>query len=165
MPPNCHLTSLFQADLPYLVELFIDPESRLFLGGPVHPALAEARSISWIKSSSCGRLWAIRRNEDAAFLGYVSLDTHHDGEDLEISYALLPRYWGQGHATEALRLALTQAFDQLKLLSVIAETQTKNLKSIKLLERVGMRPEKHLFRFGEEQVIYRIQSESFRESL
>lgn len=163
MPYRCHLTPLASGDLPDLMALFTDPDSRLFLGGPVEPALAEARSLAWIESSSSDPVWAIRRHQDSAFVGYVILDSHHDGEDIEISYALLPRYWRQGYATEALAFALTHAFGRLGLPTVIAETQVKNLRSTRLLERIGMHPRKRVVRFGEEQVIYEIQSDSFRD--
>ena len=162
MPRNCHLAPLSQDDFPHLIELFTDPECRLFIGGPVEPALAETRSLAWIESSSGDPIWAIRRNQDSVLVGYVILGSHHDGEDIEISYALLPRYWGRGYAREALSLALTHAFESLKLPTVIAETQVKNLRSIRLLERLGMVPGKRLVRFGENQVIYGIHSDSFR---
>ena len=151
MNHTCHLVAPAPEDLSHLVELFTNPESRAFLGGPVEKHLAITRSLDWIERSSTEPIWTIRRNEDLVFLDYVLLDSHHDGEDIEISYALLPTYWGRGYATEALDLALTHAFDRLGFPKVIAETQARNLRSTRLLERIGMLPGKRLVRFGEEQ--------------
>lgn len=44
---------------------------------------------------------------------------------------------------------------ETELTSVIAETQLKNKPSCQLLERLGMKEEERLERFGEMQVIYR----------
>lgn len=84
------------------------------------------------------------------------LDDHYNGVDTEISYALLPENWGQGFATDALLEAFMRAFQDLGLEELVAETQTKNHRSIKLLERVGMSEDSRLTRFGEGQIIYRI---------
>lgn len=59
-----------------------------------------------------------------------------------------------GYATEALTLALQYASDTLVLKRVIAETQSKNDASIRLLNRVGMKFEREIMRFGEAQSIY-----------
>ncbi|HBP5862669.1 TPA: N-acetyltransferase [Pseudomonas aeruginosa] len=59
-----------------------------------------------------------------------------------------------GYATEALTLTLQYASDTLALKRVIAETQSKNDASIRLLNRVGMKFEREIMRFCEAQSIY-----------
>ena len=63
---------------------------------------------------------------------------------------------GKGYATEVVKELIGYAFEELRLAKVIAETQTANILSCKLLERVGMELEQKIQRFGAEQAIYAI---------
>jgi len=156
MSNSCTLDKLLPDDLPELLRLFIDPEAREFLGGPLDEESASKRGRNWIDCSSSSPIWAIRQNRDKSFLGYVLLDVHHNGVDMEISYALLPENWGSGYATNALLEAFARASRDFGLEELVAETQARNQRSVALLERVGMIEESRLRRFGEEQLIYRI---------
>lgn len=156
MPESCELDRMRPEDFPYLRRVFTCSNVREFLGGPVDLETAEKRTEEWIERSARSPLWAIRRSCDCRFLGYVLLDRHHDSNDTEISYALLVDYWGKGYATAAVEEGLFRAVSDCGLTEVVAETQAKNERSIRLLERVGMKEERRLQRFGEEQVIFRI---------
>ena len=57
----------------------------------------------------------------------------------EIGYDLLPAYWGQGLMAEALHAILAFGFDQMELHSVEAQIDPPNLRSRRLLERLGFR--------------------------
>ena len=87
-------------------------------------------------------------------MGIITLAPHHDGEDTEVSYLLLPEWWGQGYATEAVQAILDHGLANLGLSRIIAETQTANAVSVRLLKRVGMTFERNVERFGAEQSIY-----------
>jgi ribosomal-protein-alanine N-acetyltransferase len=90
----------------------------------------------------------------------IFLGRHLDGEDMEVSYQFLPESWGKGLANETVGAIVDFARDSLHVLRIIAETQTANVRSKALLERLGMRPIRSLKRFGEEQVVCERQSES-----
>jgi ribosomal-protein-alanine N-acetyltransferase len=107
-----------------------------------------------LEPDSTERHWAIRLKSDGEFVGMVSLGVHHDGTDTEISYLLLPEWWGQGYAKEAVRAVVDLALGDLGLPRVVAETQTANVASCRLLESLGMRLERRVERFGAEQAIY-----------
>jgi [ribosomal protein S5]-alanine N-acetyltransferase len=49
------------------------------------------------------------------------------------------------------------AFNELGIQKLVAETQTANIRSCKLLEKVGMIMEQRIIRFGAEQAVYSIQ--------
>lgn len=156
MPKSINLDRLRPEDFPSLRRVFTCSNVREFLGGPIDVDAAEQRTEQWIARSANSPLWAIRRCCDSRFLGYVLLDRHHDSNDTEISYALLIDYWGKGYATVAVEEGLFRAASECGLTEVVAETQAKNERSIRLLERVGMTEERRLMRFGEEQVVFRI---------
>ncbi|WP_407588236.1 GNAT family N-acetyltransferase [Acinetobacter pittii] len=58
-------------------------------------------------------------------------------------------------------MCLNYSFNKLNLKKVIAETQTQNKASIKLLERIGMVFEKSVERFGSNQSIFFITSHQY----
>jgi len=90
-------------------------------------------------------------------VGLVSLDSYHDGINTEISYQLLPEWWNKGLATEVITEVLLLSFNKLKLTKIMAETQSANKASCRLLEKVGMRLERTLIRFGKEQSVYTLE--------
>jgi RimJ/RimL family protein N-acetyltransferase len=61
----------------------------------------------------------------------------------EIGWSLHPAFWGFGYATEAARAILSIAFDEIGLHRVSAELDPRNLASIALCTRLGMREEAH----------------------
>lgn len=143
---RCALTAVAAEDLEAFRKLYTDPRVRRFLGGP-----RPAPSID----EHLGRpnQWAIRIDA-SAFIGCITLGPHHEGPAPEVSYLLLPQWWGAGYAGESVRAVLAYAQEVLRWDKIIAETQTANSKSIQLLKRVGMRFERSLERFGEPQSIY-----------
>ncbi|HEX4840097.1 MAG TPA: GNAT family N-acetyltransferase [Rhabdochlamydiaceae bacterium] len=60
---------------------------------------------------------------------------------IELGYRLLPKYWHRGLALEAAREICTYAFTVLKLKELISIIEPANTRSIRLAERVGMRPQ------------------------
>jgi aminoglycoside 6'-N-acetyltransferase len=59
----------------------------------------------------------------------------------EIGYRLAREYWGRGYASEAVGAVLGWAFDVLRLHRVVALIDTRNERSIRLVERFGFRRE------------------------
>jgi RimJ/RimL family protein N-acetyltransferase len=66
-----------------------------------------------------------------------------DGRQATIGYSLARRHQGRGYATEAVRGLLEFAFGELGLHRVTATVDPRNLASVALLERLGMRREGH----------------------
>jgi RimJ/RimL family protein N-acetyltransferase len=74
---------------------------------------------------------------------YFESAEHRGGE---IGWVLHPGHSGHGYATEAAHALLHLAFDQLGLHRVTARVDARNLASLRLAERLGMRREAHLVR-------------------
>ena len=64
----------------------------------------------------------------------------------ELGIALRPDHRSRGYATCATRLMLEHLFDARKVHRVVARTDPRNLPSIAVLQRLGMRQEAHLRR-------------------
>ncbi|HEY6074504.1 MAG TPA: GNAT family protein, partial [Anaerolineales bacterium] len=60
-----------------------------------------------------------------------------------LGFTLARQYWNQGYALEATTAVLNYLFGELKLHRVIADCDTENTGSFRLLERLGFRREAH----------------------
>jgi RimJ/RimL family protein N-acetyltransferase len=57
---------------------------------------------------------------------------------VEIGWRLAPGLWGRGYATEAARASLAFGFERLALAEVVSFTVPANLRSRRVMERIGM---------------------------
>jgi RimJ/RimL family protein N-acetyltransferase len=62
----------------------------------------------------------------------------------EIGFIIHPDHHGRGYATEAARVLLRLAFEDMKLHRVVGRLEGRNAASARVLERLGMRREAHL---------------------
>ena len=57
---------------------------------------------------------------------------------VEIGWRLAPEHWGRGLATEAARAVVGHAFDSLGLDSLVSFTVPANVRSRRVMEKIGM---------------------------
>lgn len=158
---NCMLSRIESTDYEEVKRLYMNPEVRRYLGGPrsEESLRTEMETLAQMKKEEIW-FWVIRAQGSREFVGTVSLTPHHDGENIEVSYQLLPEWWGRGYAAEAVSVILHIAFEELRLPRIVAETQSANISSCKLLERLGMKKVDSFERFGEEQSLYVLESQN-----
>ena len=86
-------------------------------------------------------LWALEA--DGAFVGFTGLlwQTYEAAftPALEVAWRLARSAWGNGYATEAATAALAHGLDQVD--TVISTTALTNLRSQRVMQRLGMRRE------------------------
>jgi len=81
---------------------------------------------------------AVERLSDGSFIGWCTVTQWSpDHRSASIGYCFGDAAWGQGYATEAARALLQWAFDTLDLNRVQAETDTRNVASARVLEKLG----------------------------
>ena len=139
-----------------LVEININEKVRKFLGGPIEKSEAIERA-TYITGDHQELCWSVL-DKSGDFLGFIIVHEHHDSENLEVSYQFLPETWGKGYAFEAMQVVLEHLFEKLGIDQVLAETQQKNLQSIRLLKKLGFCELKLLERFGETQILFAKQA-------
>lgn len=71
------------------------------------------------------------------FIGHCGLRYIQGTKDVEILYALEPTHWGKGYATEAGKASIQYAFEILKVSKLTARVKLDNLRSKKVIERIG----------------------------
>jgi RimJ/RimL family protein N-acetyltransferase len=87
-------------------------------------------------------LYAVELKENSELIGMSGLVKRAGLEDVDIGYALLPRYWSKGYAVEAARAVREYARDVIGLKRLVAITDPANQASIRVLEKIGMRFER-----------------------
>ncbi|MEK9498246.1 GNAT family N-acetyltransferase [Photorhabdus sp. P32] len=114
-------------------------------------------------------LWAVELKETGDFIGFVGLNIPVAelpfSPCVEIGWRLDKPFWGKGYASEAARKTLDFAFTQLKLEEIVAFTTISNLRSQKVMERLGMVKDENTFlhpslpngHLLHEHVLYRIR--------
>jgi [ribosomal protein S5]-alanine N-acetyltransferase len=148
------LESLTERDREALIRLWTEPVVRAYLGGVLAREDAQKRADAVIANRE--NAWAIRNRARhcKALLGLVTLGTHCDLHEPEISYLLLPEFHGCGYASVAVARASELAFVTRGISQIVAETQTMNVASTRLLERLGFERRYDCQRFGAQQSIY-----------
>jgi RimJ/RimL family protein N-acetyltransferase len=86
--------------------------------------------------------WAVEVPGMAAFVGSIGLSVPHFQAHftpcVEIGWRLSAEYWDRGYATEGARAALRFGFDALQLGEIVAFTVPGNVRSRRVMEKIGM---------------------------
>jgi RimJ/RimL family protein N-acetyltransferase len=108
-------------------------------------ALAKRLGMRAILAEGDGLRLAALRKTTRELIGDCSLfwlpGGHRQGE---IGFVFDPAHQGHGYATEAGRVLLRIAFEELGLHRVVGRAEARNTASARVLEKLGMRREAHL---------------------
>ena len=81
----------------------------------------------------------IADRDSNVLIGDIGVCIAPDGVHAEIGFTLRASAQGRGLGSEAVRAVVGLLLDRVKLPRVVAITDARNLPSVRLLERVGMR--------------------------
>jgi ribosomal-protein-alanine N-acetyltransferase len=86
--------------------------------------------------------WAMIGRDNGAFVGCCDLfDVDHWHHRAEVGFALAKPFWGAGYAFEAMRAVISHAAGEVRLKRLSARTHLGNVRSTRLLERLGFQEE------------------------
>lgn len=80
--------------------------------------------------------------ETGESVGMCGLIRRKGLDDVDIGYALLPKFWSKGYAVEAAQAVKTYAKDVIELKRIVAITDPANQGSIRVLQKIGLRFER-----------------------
>jgi len=140
-------------DAAFMLRLLNEPSWLRFIGDRGVKTLADAQSyilngpVEMVSRLGFG-FYIVELKDQAgplspvAPVGICGLAQRPYLEDVDIGFAFLPEFWGQGYAFEAAAAVLDLARMRLGLRRVLATVRPGNQSSIKLLEKLGLRYEK-----------------------
>ena len=83
--------------------------------------------------------WAITLRGDGKLIGWLFIGTSAGNTGTRgCGYALDPRVWSQGYMTEALQAAFNYEFSTLGTRRIIADCDTPNTASARVMQKCGM---------------------------
>jgi ribosomal-protein-alanine N-acetyltransferase len=87
-------------------------------------------------------LWALEVRKTGEFIGFTGLLPQTFpapfNPSVEIGWRLQRSAWGHGYASEAAHVALGVGFDEFGLDEIVSMTAVANLRSQRVMERIGM---------------------------
>lgn len=129
--------------VPFAV-LNADPRVVEYLPGPLKRDESDAlvaRADGHFDEHGFGP-WAIEVPGETPFAGFVGLSmprfTAEFTPCVEVGWRLAAEHWGRGYATEGARAALDLGFDRLGLDEIVAFTVPANVRSRRVMEKLGM---------------------------
>jgi len=136
-----------------------DPQVAEWLGGQIDETeklKQRNETLEHWKRHGFG-IWMLRTLDSEEFVGRVGL-RHGIAtgiDEIELLYAVMPKFWNQGLCTEASQAALRIGFEVLDLQEIVAFTMTVNIGSRRVMEKCGMKYERDFTYYGLPHVLYR----------
>jgi len=141
-------------DAEFILELLNDPSFLQFIGDKGVRTLEDARDyimkgpVEMYARLGFG-LYLTELKEGDVPIGICGLIKRDGLEDVDIGFALLPRFWAKGYAYESASAVMAYGKDVLGLNRIVAITSPDNHASANLLEKLGLQFERML-RLSEE---------------
>jgi ribosomal-protein-alanine N-acetyltransferase len=98
-------------------------------------------------------MYVVTLKESGEPIGTCGLIKREGLDDVDIGFAFLPRYRGQGYAVEATAAVLDHGRAEIGLPRIVAIVSPANDRSIRILEKIGMRFERMVKLPGDEEDI------------
>lgn len=116
---------------------------------PEHLPLKEMKTIDefkeWIKrlqelwQTGQAFSWIVEKEGSKELIGQITLSKMKEGNEYAIAFWIHPKHWKKGFATEAVKRILTCVFEELGGEKVWAGAGTWNIRSNRVLEKVGLK--------------------------
>jgi RimJ/RimL family protein N-acetyltransferase len=130
-------------DAAFMVELFNTPKWLAYIGDRNVRTIEQAKA--YVKTRITKQFethgfatYTVIRKSDGAKLGNCGLYDREGVDGIDIGFAFLPAFEGQGYAYEASVAIRDAAFEQFGLDHIRAITVRENMASQKLLEKLGL---------------------------
>jgi [ribosomal protein S5]-alanine N-acetyltransferase len=153
------------ADADFIVLLLNDPGWLRFIGDRKVRTTDDARE--YLRNGAIAHatkhgfaLGAVQRTSDGVLVGMCGLIRREGLDDVDLGYAFLPAFRGQGYAREAAAAWLARGFERFDLTRIVAITSVDNAASGKVLEAIGMRFERRMRVVGhdEDSLLYSVDA-------
>ncbi len=141
------LRRLCEADAAFILKLLNEPSFLQYIGDKGVRTLNDARSyilagpMEMYARLGFG-LYLVQAKADGCSMGICGLIKRDTLPDVDIGFAFLPEFWGNGYAYEAAAAALNYGRDALGFKRIVAITSPDNEASGRLLKKLGLQFER-----------------------
>jgi len=131
-------------DSEFIVELLNSPGWLQFIGDRNINTEEQAKNylengpIKSYKENGYG-LWLVEKKDDSIAIGMCGIIKRETLDHPDIGFAFLPGFIGKGYAFEIASATMEYAKHQLNISKILAITVSNNSKSIRLLEKIGLK--------------------------
>lgn len=155
------LRRIERLDGAFLLELMTDPDFILYVADRGLRTSADAeryiaeRMLPSFEQFGFG-FYVLELKDGGTPVGICGLIKRETLEDVDIGFSILRRFWRNGYAYEAAAAVLDYGRKALGLPRIVGLAAADNAKSIRLLEKLGLRYERtvHLSGYPNESKVY-----------
>jgi ribosomal-protein-alanine N-acetyltransferase len=126
-----------------IFENYSDPDVAEWFFDQAYTQIEQADQViqEFIEKTTEGKglAWVIVLKEGSEFVGTCSYENFNADGQGEIGFDLAKEHWGHGYMSEALGAIITYGFAELGLVSIEAQTYSRNSRARQVLERLGFR--------------------------
>ena len=155
------------SDTEGMFELESNPNVHRYVGNKPISHVDESRAyIEFVQQQyatyGTGR-WAVILKETNEFIGwsgikFITTEINNHQDFYEIGYRFIEKHWGKGYATEAGKVFVDYAFNELKADALYAYADAGNENSRKILEKLGLKYINSFEYEGESEVWYELKN-------
>lgn len=135
---------LTMSDAPFILSLLNQPSFLRFIGDRGVRSLGDAEQyilqgpIKSYQQLGFG-LYLTELRDGNTPIGICGLIKREMLHDVDIGFAFLPQFWSQGYAFEAASAVMIYGTNVLKLRRIVAIVSPDNDRSIRVLEKIGLK--------------------------
>lgn len=150
------LRHLERADALFILQLLNEPSWLQYIGdkgvrtkGDAEHYIAEGPRRMYARFGF--GLYLVESKESGEPMGLCGLLKRETLDDIDLGFAFLPRFWGNGYAYESAEAVLSDAKRSLGIDRIVAITSPDNHASGKLLRKLGFALERSVLLPGDAQ--------------
>lgn len=167
MTPRLRLRAFTPDDAAALHRIMELGEVMRYFPTPTPPTLEQvekfiARQLEHWSEHGLG-WWAIDSLADDRLVGWAGLQHLPETTETEVAYLIGREYWGKGLAVEAALAGLRFGFDALGKDTIIAVVHIDNVRSYRVLDKLGMTRDRRDSYFGIEVYHYTMDKTTFHQ--
>ena len=145
--PRLFLRRFTEEDARLIYKLNSDPDIVKYVHEPVLDNEVQAKEIlinNILPQYKLNRgRWAIHTKTNYDFIGWCGLKYIKETDITDLGYRLIKTAWGKGYATEAAQYTLIYGLRDLKIETITGMAHIENIASLKVLEKIGMKFNRH----------------------
>ena len=151
------IAKISKNDAPFIFELVNSPSWIKYIGDRNIKTVDDAENyienthLKSYKTNGFGFYKVLLKAEDDKAIGTCGLAKRSELEDIDMGFGFLPDYEGKGYGLECSLAIMELAKSQFHIKKLTAITLPTNHNSVRLLEKLGMRFEKKVIPFEDDE--------------